>query len=245
VQEIFIAAEAPLGELLAYDPESKEPAARYGTYLPIPWTLELQRWGFGMLGDGIVFEGSIDDARAYSEQAAVLAAAREVAALKPVGPEALGDDAWAAVLPGARTLRPGDKGEDVQFLQLLAGITDDGIYGAETEAFVIHLRSRLGIPAPEAGEDDVVVLVDESFWRSVLPKKTLYSMGAGDAGFKIRVLQAALAASDWASPSLVTGRFGVETAKAVRRLQANYNLRITGRVRQAEWLALVDFSLQG
>lgn len=243
VQEVFMAAEEPYGEVLAYDPESTDVAATYGTFLPIPWTLELQRWGFDMHGEGIVFAGTIDDARTYSEQAAVMAAAREVKAVAV--PVKLGDEQWANVLPGARTLVPGDKGDDVQFLQLLGGLTDDGIYGAETEQFVTYLRGRKGLPAPEAGEDDTLVLVDAMFWRALLPKRTLYSMGQGDAGFQIRVLQAALAAADWAPQSLVTGRFGVETARAVRRLQANYNLRITGRVRQAEWVALVDFGLQG
>jgi peptidoglycan hydrolase-like protein with peptidoglycan-binding domain len=241
VQEVFTAAETPYGDVTAYDPESADLAARYGTYLPIPWTLELQRWGFGMHGEGIVFEGTIDDAHAYSEQAAVLAASREVKAAPP----AVLPEQWANCLPGTRTIVPGDKGDDVQFLQLLGGLTDDGIYGPETEEFISYLRKRMGIPEAEVGEGDVVILADAAFWSAVLPKRTLYSMGQGDAGFKIRVLQAALAAADWAPQSLVTGRFGVETGRAVRRLQANCNLRITGRVRQAEWLALVDFGLQG
>ncbi|ASR84166.1 lysin A [Arthrobacter phage Wheelbite] len=250
VREIFLAAEAPYGELAAYDAESTNVAATYGTYLPIPWTLELQRWGFGMHGDGIVFEGSIDDARALSEQAAVLAAEREIAASAPAVPE--DPDTWAAVLPGARNLRPGDRGDDVQFIQFLGGLTPDGLYGPKTEEFVKYLRSKwgLGIPTvtlPEgyAGPTlDFVPLVDAEFWGGILPRKTLYSMGQGDAGFKIRVLQSALAAADWAPAHLVSGRFGVETSKAVRRMQANFGLRVTGRVRQAEWLALVDFRLQ-
>ncbi|ASR83960.1 lysin A [Arthrobacter phage Shrooms] len=249
VREVFLATEEPFGEITAYDPEADNVAATYGTYLPIPWTLELQRWGFGMHGDGIVFEGSIDDARALSEQAAVLAAERDAAAFAPDVPEKA--DVWAAVLPGARPLRPGDRGNDVQFLQYLGGLTPDGEYGPDTEEFVKYLRGKWGMPdpvgLPEGHEGpvlDFVPLVDAEFWRAILPTKTLYSMGQGDAGFKVRALQAALVTAEWGGPHLVSGRYGVETAKAVRRMQSNAGLRVTGRVRQPEWLNLVDFRLQ-
>lgn len=236
VREIFAAAAEPIGEVAAFDLESTDLAAQYGTYLALPYELEYERWGFTIHGDGIVFGGSLDDARARSAEAQTLTAARYAES----GEVPAEEEAWATSRPGSRPLAHGAKGDDVQFLQYLAGVTPDGIYGQETEDAVIYLRRRHGVPDPAAVEGEPVIWCDGDFWGSILPRKTLYSLSQGDAGFRIRVLQAALAAYDWAEPHLVSGRFGVETAKAVRRMQANHNLRITGRVRNAEWVVLVD-----
>ena len=46
-----------------------------------------------------------------------------------------------------RTLRKGDKGDDVKTLQKLLGITDDGDFGKKTEAAVIAFQKAKGLTA--------------------------------------------------------------------------------------------------
>jgi peptidoglycan hydrolase-like protein with peptidoglycan-binding domain len=125
------------------------------------------------------------------------------------------------------------KGDDVQFIQLLTGVNDDGVYGRETVAAVRYLQTRFN-PYAEALD-----AVTEELWAAILPKGTRFSLTRGDSGFKVRVLQALLAAYDWAAPDSVTGRYGVATARAVKRMQANAGLRVNGYVRPPEWAYLL------
>jgi hypothetical protein len=233
VREIFTAAPLPLGDVPGYVPcdenSDKVGPVNYGVVLHLPWDDAYKAWGFeDYSGMGIIFTGSIDDARASSELALSLQGAR--AAADEVLPEGV---EWHHGRPGSRALEPGMKGDDVQFIQLLTAITDDGVYGRETATAVRYLQTRFN---PYAEPDEGVSL---DLWGAILPKGTKFSLSRGDSGFKVRVLQALLAAYDWAAPESVTGRYGVATARSVKRLQANAGLRVNGYVRSPEWAYLL------
>lgn len=232
VRELFANAPLPLGDVPGYvAPEDEKiiGPVNYGVVLHLPWSDSYKAWGFeDYSGMGIIFTGSIDDARANSELALSLQGTR--AAEGEILPE-VGE--WHHGRPGSRPLEPGMKGDDVQFIQLLTSVTDDGIYGRETAAAVKYLQTRFN-PYAEPADG-----VNEELWAAILPKGTRFSLTRGDSGFKVRVLQALLAAYDWASPDSVTGRYGVATARAVKRLQANAGLRVNGYVRSPEWAYLL------
>lgn len=232
VRELLSAAPLPLGDVPGYvAPEDGNTIGpvNYGVVLHLPWDESYRPWGFeDYAGMGIIFTGSIDDARANSELALSLQGTRAAEA-EPV-PE-VGE--WHHGRPGSRELEPGMKGDDVQFIQLLTGVFEDGVYGRETEAAVKYLQTRFNPYADPSGT------ISEELWTAILPKGTRFSLTRGDSGFKVRVLQALLAAYDWAAPDSVTGRYGVATARAVKRLQANAGLRVNGYVRSPEWAYLL------
>lgn len=239
VREILQGSPLPLGDVPGYvaPPEGEaavtDPRA-YGVVLHLPWSEAYKAWGFEDFGGvGIVFTGSIDDARASSELALSLQGAR-AAEDEPV--VEVGE--WHHGRPGSRPLEPGMKGDDVQFIQLLTAVNDDGVYGRETVAAVRYLQTRFN---PYAEPTDGVT---EELWAAILPKATRFSITRGDSGFKVRVLQALLAAYDWASPESVTGRYGVATSRAVKRMQANAGLRVNGYVRSPEWAYLLGDNAQ-
>lgn len=238
VRELLTTVPLPVGEVGGYvAPENENiiAPANFGVVLRLPWDERYKPWGFeDYNGEGIIFTGSIDDARANSELALSLQGTR-AAEGEPV-PE-VGE--WYPGRPGTRPLELGMKGDDVQFIQLLAGVHEDGIYGRETDAAVKYLQLRFN-PYVEAPEG-----VTEELWASILPKATRFSLTRGDSGFKVRVLQALLAAYDWAAPDSVTGRYGVATSRAVKRLQANAGLRVNGYVRSPEWAYLLGGGARG
>ncbi len=232
VRELLTSAPLPLGDVPGYTAPADENTigpVSYGVVLHLPWSDAYRPWGFeDYSGMGIIFTGSIDDARANSELALSLQGARAAEAEPlPEGGE------WHHGRPGSRPLEPGMKGDDVQFLQLLTNVTDDGVYGRETAAAVRYLQMRFN-PYAEPAEG-----ISGELWAAILPKGTKFSLSRGDSGFKVRVLQALLAAYDWAAPESVTGRYGVATSRAVKRLQANAGLRVNGYVRSPEWAYLL------
>ncbi len=233
VRELLVSAPLPLGDVPGYVAPGEHVAdsdpRAYGVVLHLPWSDSYKAWGFADYeGMGIIFTGSIDDARANSELALSLQGTRAADA-EPV-PE-VGD--WHHGRPGSRPLGPGMKGDDVQFIQLLTNVNDDGVYGRETAAAVRYLQTRFN-PYAEPTE-----AITEELWGAILPKGTKFSLSRGDSGFKVRVLQALLAAYDWAAPESVTGRYGVATSRSVKRLQANAGLRVNGYVRSPEWAYLL------
>lgn len=232
VRELLTGAPLPLGDVPGYVAPEEEGALdprNYGVVLHLPWSDSYRAWGFeDYNGMGIIFTGSIDDARANSELALSLQGTR--AAEGEVVPE-VGE--WYHGRPGSRPLEPGMKGDDVQFIQLLTNVAEDGIYGRETTAAVRYLQTRFN------PYGDPVDGVTEELWTAILPKGTRFSLSRGDSGFKVRVLQALLAAYDWAAPDSVTGRYGVATARSVKRMQANAGLRVNGYVRPPEWAYLL------
>lgn len=231
VREIFTVSPAPLGDVPGYvTPENERiiGPVNYGVVLDLPWAEDLTAWGFEPYQEGrIIFTGSIDDARASSELALSLQGTRAA------GAEVVPESEWHHGRPGSRPLTPGTRGDDVQFIQLLTSITPDGVYGAETAAAVAYLQGRFN-PYAETTDE-----VSAELWDSILPKGTRFSLSRGDSGFKVRVLQALLAAYDWAPPESVTGRYGVATARAVKRMQANAGLRVNGYTRPPEWAYLL------
>lgn len=240
VREILLNAPLPLGDVPGYTAppegtESTKDPRHFGVVLTLPWSDAYEAWGFvDYKGEGVIFAGSIDDARAGSELALSLQAARAADA-EPV----IEVGEWHHGRPGSRPLEPGMKGDDVQFIQLLTAVTPDGVYGRETAAAVMYLQTRFN-PYAEPAEG-----VTEGLWAAILPGQTRFSLTRGDSGFKVRVLQALLAAYDWAAPDSVTGRYGVATARSVKRLQANAGLRVNGYVRAPEWAYLLGDGARG
>jgi len=238
VRELLATAPLPLGEVPGYvapEEEGKLGPVNFGVVLNLPWSEAYRPWGFeDYSGLGIIFTGSIDDARANSELALSLQGTRAAEA-EPV-PE-VGE--WYHGRPGTRPLEPGMKGDDVQFIQLLTNVHEDGIYGRETAAAVKYLQMRFNpYTEPQDG-------ISAELWTAILPKGTKFSLTRGDSGFKVRVLQALLAAYDWATPESVTGRYGVATSRSVKRLQANAGLRVNGYVRSPEWAYLLGDGARG
>lgn len=214
---------SPEGETDTTDPR------HYGVHLHLPLTEQVKRWGFEAAdgAPGIVFAGGIDDARHLSEQAQVIHAAR----IAGTAQQAPVTGRWGHNTPGIRALSYGDKGDDVQFLQYLLGAREcNGVFAEATDAAVRAFQRRAGLE--ETGD------VGAGEWRFILPRHSKFSLSRSDAGFRVRTLQAMLAAYDWASDLEVTGTFNYLTALAVKELQQACGLRITGYVREPEWTAL-------
>jgi hypothetical protein len=139
---------------------------------------------------------------------------------------------WGTGRPGERELELGDKGDDVQFFQMVfAAPEQHGIFDSWCGAMAKLLQERWGVP--------VTGTVNENVWKSILPTAMTYSIGYGDSGHIVRVLQAALVAYDWDYDVLVTGRFDEVTHRAVRKLQAEYGLRQSSDMSAPEWTILL------
>lgn len=232
VAELFRMAEEqgalPAGEVAAYDKNrAGEPhPAAYGVRVELPGVEGAAAWGFEDDGEAIIFRGDIEAAREWTQTAQELHATRQAPA------PATGFEGWLHEFPGRRDLTEGDGGDDVQFLQAVLGCPEqDGRYHTSTAQQVAMMQRKFGLP--ETGE------VDRKTWAIMFPKFSRFSVGRGEAGFSVRVIQAALWAYGHEPDQPVTGRYGKETDKAVRRLQEDHGLRVTGHVRGPEWVALL------
>ena len=234
IQLLHLAREQgvlPEGAIASYDPkaEPNTPQA-YGCSLAIEGAIEgAGEWGFKQVPDhGYVFIGDLDAAETLSAVAQELHAAR--GNHDDIIPEA--EEAWAHTRPGTRDLQRGARGDDVQFIQHLLGASDQGgIFDEATEAAVHWLQGQKGIP--QTG------VVDNTTWVTMFPKPSAFGLGRGATGFSVRVAQALLVAYGHAPELPITARFGVETDKAIRRLQEERGFRVTGYMRNPEWVALL------
>jgi peptidoglycan hydrolase-like protein with peptidoglycan-binding domain len=184
-------------------------------------------WGlFEQRAGDLVFTGSIEEARELSSTVEQDRVIRLTPQLEK-DPEA-----WQTHLPGARTIRAGSKGDDVQFVQMALNCpTQDGTYDLSTTETVMALQSRWNMR--QSG------VMDEDTWKALLPTTGNYLVEFGDTSFAVRILQAALYAYDWDSDVVVTGRFDTATLRAVRALQDTYGLRLSGVMGGPEWAALL------
>lgn len=217
------------GPILSYDPDADGGPTAFGAALQIEGVVGADAWGYSEDANyGLVFAGSVEDAQRLSAMAQELLAAR--GAHEDIIPES--EEAWAYVKPGQRELAIGNKGDDVQFIQVLLNASDHGgTYDERTSTAVRWLQQQRGLP--ETG------VVDAATWRLCYPRVTAFSLGRNDAGFTVRVAQALLVAYGWEPELEVTGRYGSETDKAIRRLQEQRGLRVNGYMRGAEWVALL------
>ena len=217
--------------LVSYDRSAKQGPTAFGAALGIYGGVEgADEWGYAedpMLG--LVFTGSIEDAKLLTIKAQELLAARGVHEDIIPEPE---EQSWAFTKPGQRELAIGTKGDDVQFVQTLLAASDlGGVYDEATARAVRWLQQQKGLP--ETG------VVDMQTWRLFYPRPSAFGIGRGDAGFTVRVLQSLLVAYGWDPEHQLSGRYGVETDKAIRRLQEQRGLRVNGYTRSAEWVALL------
>lgn len=186
-------------------------------------------YGFEPQDDLLVFTGNITAARTVAEQAATEDMLAMVAGETRI--ERPTPDSWGTDRPG-RELTTGDRGDDVQFFQMVynapdqSGVWDDWCTGAAT-----HLQQRWGIPITGTTTPDL--------WRGILPTTYNYSISYGEDGHVVRVLQAALTAYDWDCDVLVNGRFDQDTLAAVTEIQKSYGLRVNPSVGPAEWAILL------
>jgi len=134
---------------------------------------------------------------------------------------------------GARQLQLGDEGMDAKFVNLFCGLDNPLTFNKftkETADAVSFMQYKLGVPETE--------IMDWYTWQSILPKPNLRISG-GHAGPRVRALQAAMRVFGYNPP--LTSRYGTETIRAVRELQVDHNLRVTGRITYNEWLILFDY----
>jgi hypothetical protein len=186
------------------------------------------RYGFDEYEDGwYVFGGTPESAKARTEELEVERMRQRVEA------ETRHETEWGTGRPGERELGPGDKGDDVQFFQMVYAAPDQtGVFDGWCAGMAKYLQEQWGHPEKTG-------TVTGDIWKGVLPTAMTYSVGYGDNGHIVRVLQAALLAYDWDYDVLVTGRFDEVTHRAVRRIQAEYGLRVNSDMGAAEWTILL------
>lgn len=220
----------PEGKLVSYDKDATDGPTAYGACLGIFGGVEgAEEWGFVEHDAlGLVFAGDLEAAQALTIRAQELLAER--GAHEDIIPEE--EQAWAHTKPGQRTLSLGSRGDDVQFIQNLLGASDHGgVFDNATREAVLWLQGQRGIA--QTGE------VDNQTWVLCYPRNTAFGVGRNDAGFTVRVAQALLVAYGWEPELQITGRYGVETDRAIRRLQEQRGLRVNGYMRSPEWVVLL------
>lgn len=215
-------------------------------------------YGFRAEGDNVyAWAGTVEDARAKTEiifkveQMAVdgTAAATEPApAADGVGgtPEAVTEaytpapldemkqaGEWREVMPGSRTIAPGDVGRDVLFIQALFGAPRTGIYDEATEAAVQKARVVRGLEL-EGHVDDLLL-------RTIIPRLKP-RLHPGDAGRSVRVASAAMIAGGYQPiDSAVESRFGVALSGYLRAVRVEMGVRPTApRIGGIEWEWLIQ-----
>ena len=128
-----------------------------------------------------------------------------------------------------RTLRRGDRGEDVKVLQRAlkrAGYdagTIDGIFGPRTEAAVRAFQRANGLT--------VDGIVGPRTWAALAPYMEVEEswLRKGDRGPEVQMLQLALERAGF-SPGALDGIFGTRTDAAVRAFQRANGLQADGIV---------------
>jgi hypothetical protein len=209
---------------------AKLEAANYGIALEaVPGLAAFAlRWRFVEDDGWLVFTGDIEKAKIMAETA------ETKRVLKHVQEEQPPDTLWTSVRPGERELTVGDRGDDVQFFQMVFNAPEQsGIFDQWCEGLAGHLQGRWGIEKTGTVTDDL--------WRGILPNVYNYQINYGDSGHMVRVLQAALYAYDWdgGNDVVVNGRFDEATMRAVKNLQETYGLRQHPGMTGAEWAALL------
>lgn len=193
---------------------------------PPPDVVQLaERWGFDgfLVGEQVElrFTGDVERARLLTDEA-IAAKMDTLDTVEVSGPTSR---RW----PGERDLEDGDTGPDVEFLRLVLGAGHYEPVDAGLREAVKRFQSRRGAP--------VNGVIDADLWRRIIPEKRP-QIGAGESGFIVRVLQAALVAYE-GSEHRVSGTWGVLTNRDVADLQKEYNLRVAQYVRAPEWAILL------
>jgi cell wall-associated NlpC family hydrolase len=169
--------------------------------------------------------------------AAGLAVALCVAVGQPA--QARGSSTAPTAVTTCATLSPGAVGPAVKTIQKAIGATPDGDFGPATQKSVRSWQRTHSVP--------VTGVIDAATWTSLpittrLPAcgqkvngpgvaVTCAALSQGTSGTAVGVLQTALGTT-------VDGQFGAGTAGAVRQLQTDNELKITGITNIATWKVL-------
>jgi cell wall-associated NlpC family hydrolase len=140
------------------------------------------------------------------------------------------------------TLSPGATGAAVKTIQKLVGTATDGAFGPATQKALKHWQKKHGVA--------VTGVVDTATWAALPPKvgrtacgrhvsgsgaaATCAVLGNGASGLAVVVLQRALGVS-------ADGQFGPVTGRAVKKLQRDRELHVTGTSTAKTWKALKRF----
>jgi len=119
----------------------------------------------------------------------------------------------------------GNRGADVVAIQLLVGVSADGVFGSGTDSAVKAFQSSRGLVADG--------IVGPATWAALTPTLRLGSSGAA-----VRALQTQLNAKARLSLA-VDGQFGSGTDTAVRNFQRAHGLTVDGVVGQNTWRTLL------
>ncbi len=124
----------------------------------------------------------------------------------------------------------GDRGTDVQAIQLLATgrgfpIVVDGVFGPSTVAGVKGFQTLAGVQPTG--------IVDAATWSRLIIARTV-----GDAGPAVKAIQLELRAKRHIRVP-VDGVFGASTRAGVKTFQAHEHLAISGSMNGATWRALI------
>lgn len=205
--------------------------AHYG--LSIMWAEELeghyQKFGFVRSEDKstIEFTGTPEDADALAQKS-------ESSRVATPAPQT--SKTWYSGGPGSRTIKEGDIGDDVMCFQLAMDCpTQSGHFDKATVTYARSVNRRFGVSHDHDS-------VSDDTWKNLLRVGKILSRG--DLGTAVRILQAALVAYDWDHTLRITGNFDRATDAAVRGLQEQLGLRVSGIVREPEWTALLRRTAQ-
>ena len=149
----------------------------------------------------------------------------------------------------------GSTGEKVKQIQKIVGVSEDGIYGPQTEAAVRQWQSNLGITADgawgpqteQATHDLFVFLSNLSVIQGINPNNEFFqaledaksqTLRQGSTGGAVKILQVGLNGRGYALVG--DGIFGPATDGAVRRFQSDNGLAVDGIVGPQTWGALLS-----
>ena len=146
----------------------------------------------------------------------------------------------------------GSKGDKVKEIQRVVGVTQDGVYGPQTERAVIQWQKNLRVtpdgiwgPATEQATHDLFVFLGNL--QAVSPSNPFFDalndarnqvLRQGSNGGAVKILQLTLNSKGYGLVG--DGIFGPATDRAVRQFQANNRLQIDGIVGSQTWNTLLS-----
>lgn len=136
----------------------------------------------------------------------------------------------------------GDQGKDIEALQeklkkqgyLKGGV--DGVYGNDTKQAVQAMQREIGL-SPTGQVDQHTLNVLNTLSAKAKKKKSFDVLTLGDRGDKVARLQNRLLLHGY-DPGIADGVFGNTTAEAVKKLQKQNHLPLTGKADKKVWDAL-------
>jgi peptidoglycan hydrolase-like protein with peptidoglycan-binding domain len=140
----------------------------------------------------------------------------------------------------------------VRGIQKIVGVTQDGIYGPQTEAAVRIWQSNLNLsadgvwgPQTEGATHDLFVFLNNlpavapsNPWLEALDHARAQILRIGSTGHDVAIAQGLLNVNGYELES--DGIFGPKTDAATRRCQSDHGLMVDGIVGPDTWQVLVS-----